>query len=237
MKRNAKNAVTGYWCMPLAVALVLSGCKTLDLALTDFPETTATVATCSATRAGSFTFALVDGDGRLVPPAGQAVSVSGAPFRTQAVFTPNQTGRSRSGEIRCDHSADGPGRPVAKEFKVRDRQAPTIAVFNAPNRAQVGKPFNVMVDITDDPRGAGAGVPSGLDQIHVNASAILSGPGIIELAGVPPGPPDAAQGPLAYRNPISITCTREGEGTIRLYVLDAAKNDVFSPIHDIVCFK
>lgn len=237
MKRNAKNTAVGRWCMPLAAALLLCGCKALDLTLADFPETVATVATCSANQAGDFSFTLSDGDGRLSPPAGRAIPVSGAPFRTQAMFTPNQTGRSRAGEIQCAHSKDGPGRPSAKAFKVRDRVAPTIAAFAPPGKARVGQAFNVAVNITDDPTGPGLGGPSGLDEIQVNTTGPLSGPGTIQLAGVPPGPPDAAQGPLNYVNPISFTCTREGEGTIRLFVLDAARNQTFSPIHNVVCVR
>ena len=109
--------------------------------------------------------------------------------------------------------------------------------FAAPNVARTGQTFNVTVDIKDDPTAAGLGDVSGLDAIHVNTTGPLNGPGIIDLAGTPPGPPDGVQGPKQYNTPIPVTCTGEGDATIRLFVLDAATNQVFSRIHNMGCIR
>lgn len=237
MKQNAKRSITKSLSITLVAGVLLWGCKDLSLAINDIPETVSMPATCTASQGGNFIFTLNSGDGSLSPPAGQAISVPGAPFRTLVLFTPNQTGRSRQGQISCDHSKDDPGQLVSRTFTVRERVAPVIVTFVAPANARVGQTFNVQVNITDDPTGPGEGVASGLDEIHVTVTGPLDGPGIIQLAGVPPGPPTAAQGPLAYNNPIPITCRREGDATIRLFVLDAAKNQVFSNIHNMACLR
>lgn len=234
MNTPNKNKVfkTHYLLLPL---VCLSGCKSLNLVPDDIPESVSLVARCTANKAGNFILTLNGGDGVLSPPSGQVIPAPAKPYRAQTNFTPNQTGRSREGSISCDHSVVKPGNPVTKKFKVRDRVDPVIALFAAPNMARVGETFDVNVNITDNPTGPGAGVASGLDAIHVNVTGALRGPGIIDLAGRIPGPPDGVQGPLRYNTPISITCVREGDATIRLLVLDAARNQTFSAIHNMAC--
>lgn len=217
--------------------MCLSGCKTLNLVPDDIPESVSMVVRCTANKAGAFTLTLNNGDGALSPPSGQVIQAQTKPYHAQASFTPNPTGRSREGSIICNHSVVQPNKPVTKKFKVRDRVEPVVALFAAPNVAQVGETFAVNVNITDDPTGPGQGVASGLDAIHVNLTGALRGPGIIELAGQNPGPPDGVQGPLQYNTPISITCVREGDATIRLFVLDAARNQTFSAIHQMACIR
>ena len=153
--KNNKLLKLSYLMLPL---ISLSGCKTLSLVPNDIPETVPLVARCTANKAGAFTLTLNNGDGRLSPPSGQAIQAPVKPYRAQANFTPNQTGRSREGSITCNHSVVKPAKPITKKFKVRDRVEPVIALFVAPNVANVGETFNVNVNITDDPTGPGLGV-------------------------------------------------------------------------------
>ena len=203
----------------------------------DLAETVGMTARCTYSKPGTFTISLNSvstGDGTLSPASGTAVTVNTPPYRAQSTFTPNITGRSRPGLISCYHS-ESPGRPGRARFKVRERKEPTIARFVAPAAANVGETFAVQVDITDDPAGPGQGVESGLDKIFVLTTGPLWGPGVIELAGVVPGPPDGVKGPKRYNANIDVTCSREGDGSIKLLVLDAARNQVFSTLHEMAC--
>jgi hypothetical protein len=203
----------------------------------DIEETVGMIARCTFTKPGTFTISLNapnTGDGSLSPASATAVTVNTAPFRAQSNFTPNITGRSRSGLVSCYHS-ESPGRPDRQPFKVRERKEPTIVQFNAPGNANVGETFPVVVDIRDDPLGAGQGEVSGLDKILVLTTGPLWGPGVIELAGVPPGPPDGVQGPIQYNTNINVTCMGEGDGSIRLLAIDAARNQMFSATHMMAC--
>jgi hypothetical protein len=196
-------------------------------------ETVGMVARCTYSKPGTFTISLNGpntGDGTLSPASGTAVTVNTPPFRAQSNFFPNITGRSRPGLISCYHSAS-PGRPGRKSFKVRERKEPTIVQFDAPANANVGETFAVQVDIKDEPLGPGQGDVSGLDKIFVLTTGPLWGPGVIELNGVPPGPPDGVQGPIQYNIDINVTCTREGDATIKLLALDAARNQILSSLH------
>lgn len=203
----------------------------------DLEETVGMTARCTYTKPGTFTISLNapnTGDGTLSPASGTPVTVNTPPYRAQSTFNPNITGRSRPGLISCYHSAS-PGRPGRARFKVRERKEPTVVQFVAPATANVGQTFAVQVDITDDPAGPGQGEESGLDKIFVLTTGPLWGPGVIELAGVVPGPPDGVKGPRRYNANVDVTCMREGDASIKLLALDAARNQVFSARHEMAC--
>lgn len=222
-----------YQAAIIGMALLLTGCKSITLVPEEISEDVQMVVRCTASTAGTFSFAVKKGDGALSEEKVQAPS---PPYQAQVIFTPNKTGRSREGDIYCYHSDDEPGKPVNQTFIVRETVEPNITQFVAPESAQVGQPFDVLVDITDDPKANGEGDVSGLDKIYVNTTGPITGPGDIELAGVSPGPPDGVQGPKSYDDPISFTCTAEGEATIKLIAVDAAGNEKGSSIHKMECY-
>lgn len=222
----------------VAAVIFLGGCKTLSVFPNDFPETVPMVASCEAGRPGEFTMMLKEGDGKMTPASGQSVQSPLKPYRVQSQFTPERTGRSRAGAIECYHSADRPGKPVVKRFIVRDRIEPTTS-FNPPVMAIVGRQFAIPVEIRDEPAGAGLGEASGIDRIQISTTGPLSviGQVDIDLSGKMPGPPEGSRGPTAYDTPIQVVCTDPGKATLRLLVIDAAQNQGFSRIHDMVCVK
>ncbi|MGH9456224.1 MAG: hypothetical protein ACRD2J_01115 [Thermoanaerobaculia bacterium] len=212
---------------------MLTGCgPTLAFAVDDITETIPLPATCSSNQNDTVTFTVVAGDGTLSPPAGQPLPVSAASPRQLTTFTPSQTGRSRWGRMTCMHSN---GRSDSDRFAIRERVSPTIVAFAPPATIRVGQTVQVLLSVTDDPTGPGGGNASGLDYIEVTTTGPLDGPGKIELAGVPPGPPTDAAGPAVFRQNVAITCRREGEGTLRIFTRDAATNQVLSPIHQVAC--
>lgn len=227
------------WLSFAVLAFLTFGCNPLQLEVVpaDNAETSMLVVRCTASQAGTFALTQNGLDGTL---AQTNFTVDNQPFRAQTVFRPDVTGRSRGGAIECRHTPQGGGqaRNTVHDVVIRETNRPTaqITIPGGPNK-RVGTPFDVNVDVRDDPLAPGMGVPAGLDYIFVNADGPLAGTGIIDLAGRLWGPPTNAQGPLIYNTPFQAVCREEGDARIMIRAWDAAGNSADSAWETVNCVR
>lgn len=209
----------------------------------DIRDSSSSVVRCATTGPGTIGFSVI-GDG-MVSNAGP-ITVVAPNFSAQTTYRPTQnTGTSRDVLVRCTFRPARGAAVATADAKViiRETLVPNVQTFAVPAAATVGRGFDIAVDVEDE-RLAGpafVGRTSGLDMVAVTGTGDVRIVGAVDrdYAGVFPGPPTNAIGPLDPPPHTFIgVCSRAGSGAVRLFVRDAAGNRVTpDPVRMVECSR